>query len=217
VQAIDLLLLELVYGTAPDWEATVAELASWSAEHWAELLARWDVVRSVQRAYILAHPGCIPDRLERQRWLSRLLAATPRILAAAGYARLRQQLAPDGEANSITVSAQRRSRERSLRVSRDASSSAAAATVPLSDELRQARTPATAQVDGSETTVAVIPNLVQPVRSGLRTLRAVRTNRRRSDVVATGFGNASPAAQTASGTGDASEERESPILPAEGL
>jgi len=34
------------------------------------------------------------QRLDRQQWLSRLLIATPRILAAAEYARIRRQIEP---------------------------------------------------------------------------------------------------------------------------
>lgn len=85
---------DLVYDDLPQSAAAVAELARLSDEAWAELLARWDAIRQAQRAYILANPGCIPDRLERQRWLSRLAAATPRILAAAGYQRQRWALDP---------------------------------------------------------------------------------------------------------------------------
>ncbi|PMP87616.1 MAG: hypothetical protein C0183_02015, partial [Roseiflexus castenholzii] len=55
------------------------------------LLRRWECIRAQQRRYILAHPGCIPDRWERQRWLSRLYAARPRVLAAAEYLRGRQK------------------------------------------------------------------------------------------------------------------------------
>src|SRR5262249_27848276 len=36
------------------------------------------------------------QRLDRQRWLSRLLVATPRLLAAAEYARIRRQIEPTG-------------------------------------------------------------------------------------------------------------------------
>src|SRR5205823_6607363 len=39
------------------------------------------------------------QRLDRQTWLSRLLIATPRILAAAEYARIRRQIEPHGGAS----------------------------------------------------------------------------------------------------------------------
>lgn len=90
----DARILTLVYGDLPQPDAAVAALARLSDDAWQELLVRWDAIRQAQRRAILAHPGCIPDRLERQRWLSRLTAATPRILAAAGYQRQRWALDP---------------------------------------------------------------------------------------------------------------------------
>jgi hypothetical protein len=87
-------ILALVYGGLPNPSIAVAELARLGDEAWAELTGRWDAIRQAQRAHILAHPGCIRDRLERQRWLSRLTAATPRIFAAAAYQRQRWALDP---------------------------------------------------------------------------------------------------------------------------
>ena len=60
-------------------------------------MRRWQQISAAQRAHLLAHPGCIPDRLERQRWLSRLWAALPRVLVAAAYQRQRWMVTP-GEA-----------------------------------------------------------------------------------------------------------------------
>ena len=40
------------------------------------------------------------QRLDRQRWLSRLLVATPQVLAAAEYARIRRQIEPATEVGS---------------------------------------------------------------------------------------------------------------------
>jgi hypothetical protein len=99
----DAMVAHIVYGAHADWHATVRGLAALSDGDWAELLARWDAIRSAQRAHILTHPGCIADRLERQRWLSRLLAATPRILAAAEYGRIRRAIDPDGAAAQMTI------------------------------------------------------------------------------------------------------------------
>jgi hypothetical protein len=85
---IDAALLRLAYGRG-DQPRVVAELASLSEGEWERVNARWDAISAFQRGYILRHPGCIPERLERQQWLSRLLVARPRLLAAAEYARAR--------------------------------------------------------------------------------------------------------------------------------
>ena len=86
----DAALLALVYGAAPV-DATAQRLAALDDVAWRRLGARWDQIRLHQRALILANPGCIPERLERQRWLSRLRIARPRVLAAAEYLRMRQE------------------------------------------------------------------------------------------------------------------------------
>jgi hypothetical protein len=52
--------------------------------------SRWAAIARVQRQYILDHPGCIPERNERVRWLSRLGYARPRLLAEAEFLRIRQ-------------------------------------------------------------------------------------------------------------------------------
>jgi hypothetical protein len=83
---IDSYLLQIAYGEYE--EARVVDtLAQLDAPSWGRLIERWSAIQRCQRDYILAHPGCIPDRMERQRWLSRLLVAQPRALAAAEYAR----------------------------------------------------------------------------------------------------------------------------------
>jgi hypothetical protein len=99
--------------------ATIVQaMAGYSEDDWQFVQGRWDAIRAFHRQYILGHPGCIaidetitdPDpalqatrraarqRLERQQWLSRLLVATPRLLAAVEYARIRRQIEPDGAA-----------------------------------------------------------------------------------------------------------------------
>jgi hypothetical protein len=84
---LDPLLLRAVYGACD--ERIVATLAALGDADWQRVLARWDAIRRCQRQFILDHPGCIADRLERQTWLSRLFAARPRVLAAAEYERAR--------------------------------------------------------------------------------------------------------------------------------
>jgi hypothetical protein len=95
-RTFDKALLQIVYGTLPNPDLLAAELANQSDAAWARLLARWTAIRDYQRQYILDHPGCIPDRFERQQWLSRLAYATPHILAEAEYARIRRAIAPAG-------------------------------------------------------------------------------------------------------------------------
>jgi hypothetical protein len=86
----DRLIARLVH-EAGNSIAAAGELARLGDSDWRRLLSRWDRIRRHQRRYILDHPGCIADRLERQRWLSRLYAARPRVLAAAEYLRGRQK------------------------------------------------------------------------------------------------------------------------------
>jgi len=86
-------ILGLVYRPTDVGEAA-AHLAGLSEEAWEALLGRWRQIRTAQRAYLLANPGAVPERLERQRWLSRLRWAWPRVLAAAGYQRQRWAINP---------------------------------------------------------------------------------------------------------------------------
>ncbi len=113
--AFDQELVQLVYFPVAHPAELVRELADYDDALWQWTLARWEAIRRFQRQYVLAHPGCValderivdPDpaeqavrrtaqqRLDRQRWLSRLLVATPRILAAAEYARIRRAIEPE--------------------------------------------------------------------------------------------------------------------------
>jgi hypothetical protein len=92
--AFDKAIVALMYGEHEHLDAVAQALAAADDKHWALLLTRWDAIRAYQRQYILAHPGCIPETAERQRWLSRLRAARPRVLAMAEYARIRQAVQP---------------------------------------------------------------------------------------------------------------------------
>jgi hypothetical protein len=112
----DALLLRLIYEPHARPTNVVQVLADFADEDWAYTLDRWAAIRAYHRQYILDNPGCIaldetitdPDleiqaakraakqRLDRQLWLSRLLVATPRVLAAAEYARIRRQIEPEG-------------------------------------------------------------------------------------------------------------------------
>lgn len=95
--AFDREVCRLMHAELAD-EAAIAEaLAGATDERWQWLIQRWDAIRLAQRRYILRHPGCIPERQERQRWLSRLRAARRRVLAMAEYARIRRAVAPGSE------------------------------------------------------------------------------------------------------------------------
>jgi hypothetical protein len=100
-RAFDTALLEIVYGTLPNPDLMAASLARQSDAAWAQLLDRWAAIRDYQLQYILDHPGCIPDRFERQQWISRLGYATPHILAEAEYARIRRAIDPAGSEPTV--------------------------------------------------------------------------------------------------------------------
>lgn len=80
-------LLTLIYHT-PYTNDLAMRMAAMSDEQWYLLNSRWEAMARTQRAYILAHPGCIPDHEDRIRWLSRLGYARPRLLAEIEFLRI---------------------------------------------------------------------------------------------------------------------------------
>lgn len=87
---IDHKLLTWIYQRTAD-----DQLAQRLAEHlddqqWYLINSRWEALARTQRQYILDHPGCIPDRDERVRWLSRLGFARPKLLAEVAFLRIRR-------------------------------------------------------------------------------------------------------------------------------
>ena len=92
----DHVITALVYGQfgAIHFQRIVAALAALPDDAWQLLNQRWRAISNAQRAYLLAHPTSVPDVLERQRWLSRLWAALPRVLVAAAYQRQRWMVTP---------------------------------------------------------------------------------------------------------------------------
>jgi hypothetical protein len=86
-------IIQLVY-FCDDIAAAAERLARLSEAEWHALNDRWDQIRVAQRTVMLQHPGCIPNQDARQRWLSRLGFASPRVLAAASYLRQRWSIDP---------------------------------------------------------------------------------------------------------------------------
>jgi hypothetical protein len=83
-------LLALIYATPYRDELAQRLAKRLSDDEWQLMNSRWAAIARVQRQYILDHPGCIPERNERVRWLSRLGYARPRLLAEAEFLRIRQ-------------------------------------------------------------------------------------------------------------------------------
>jgi hypothetical protein len=153
----------------------VKGLATLSDDDWTYLLARWEAIRAAQRAHIMANPGCIADRLERQRWLSRLLAATPRILAATEYARIRRAIDPAAAPSRIRVQV----------VGEDGRPVAAEAAAEAPAQI--AATAITgAQEDGTRPLAQPIPPALDD-RAPIDEVRRQRGYRRAKDDIATGY------------------------------
>ncbi len=90
VAEYDQKLLTLVYRT-PFRDELAQRLAERLCDdEWHLLNSRWEAIARVQRQYILQNPGCIPNRDERVRWLSRLGYARPRLLAESEFLRIRR-------------------------------------------------------------------------------------------------------------------------------
>ncbi len=88
--ALDREVIRLVYVSHADECMLInccADNHLFSQHNWTHILNRWSAIRQWQRHYILENHDAIPDRFDRQRWLSRLLACHPRILSRIDYAR----------------------------------------------------------------------------------------------------------------------------------
>jgi hypothetical protein len=84
---IDCSILSLVYTTKVE-NIDVMCYVSMDESLWSHYCARWEYIRQYQWSYIMKHPTCIPDQRIRQRWLSRLLIARPRVFAMIAELRL---------------------------------------------------------------------------------------------------------------------------------
>ena len=102
---VDRMICDFVYAPADQHKAVIARLAAVEAGDWQMIRDRWDVIRAAQRAYILAHPHCIPDRAERQRWLSRLRVSPGYVMVHAEDMRIRTAIDPSAPVASPTPAA----------------------------------------------------------------------------------------------------------------
>jgi hypothetical protein len=91
---------QLVYDP-PDRAALDVFARKQTDASWQRYRDRWAVIREHQRRSLLAHPWLVPDRMERQRWLSRLLAATPKVLLDVADARRWQAMEQVQQAQSV--------------------------------------------------------------------------------------------------------------------
>lgn len=98
--ALDQLIAQFAYGDEPSDELNrrAEQMALMPDEMFPVLLERWAAIQGAHLAHITAHPGCIPDKLERIRWRSRLRYGLPYVLAEALYRRARPALAPEAPA-----------------------------------------------------------------------------------------------------------------------
>ena len=104
---LDDLLIILAYEpeTIPTTTTVILALERMTDDQWRAVWDRWTMVRQFHRTYLIAHPETIPDRLTRQRWLSRLQWNTPRLLADAYYGRIRRMIDPIAAADTKRAAA----------------------------------------------------------------------------------------------------------------
>jgi hypothetical protein len=100
---VDQKILDWIY-QRPFTDALARTIAAELSDlQWYFLNSRWEAISYTQRQYILDHPGCIPNRDERVRWLSRLGYARPRLLAEIEFLRIRQATGLDQLAAQAAV------------------------------------------------------------------------------------------------------------------
>jgi hypothetical protein len=75
-----------------DYTRFVGQLAQLPDDEWAILLERWAELRAFHYRYLLAHPNVIPNQLQRQRWLSRLVGSRSAVIEEAIILRHQTQL-----------------------------------------------------------------------------------------------------------------------------
>lgn len=87
--AYDRQIMRLAYEHTTDTHLAETLTRELSGAEWQRMQARWTAIGRYHRELLLRQPDLIPDRLDRQRWLSRLLVARPLILAEIEYRRQR--------------------------------------------------------------------------------------------------------------------------------
>lgn len=87
--AYDRQIVRLAYERTTDTHLAETLTRELSGAEWQRMQQRWAAIGQYHRQLLLATPALIPDRLDRQRWLSRLLVARPLIFAEIEYRRQR--------------------------------------------------------------------------------------------------------------------------------
>lgn len=87
--AYDRQIVRLAYERTTDTHLAETLTRELSGAEWQRMQTRWAAIGDYHRQLLLATPGLISDRLDRQRWLSRLLVARPLIFAEIEYRRQR--------------------------------------------------------------------------------------------------------------------------------
>jgi hypothetical protein len=86
---IDRALTDLLYNpwSQADYTRIVGQLIQLPDAEWVILLSRSAILRAHHRQYILDHPGCISDQIQRQTWLTRLIASRGGLIEEAIFLR----------------------------------------------------------------------------------------------------------------------------------
>jgi hypothetical protein len=87
--AYDRQIMTLAYDRTTDTRLAETLTRELSGAEWQRMQTRWTAIGRYHRQLLLDQPALIPDRLDRQRWLSRLLVARPLIFAEIEYRRQR--------------------------------------------------------------------------------------------------------------------------------
>ncbi|HEU4327407.1 MAG TPA: hypothetical protein VFS21_29990 [Roseiflexaceae bacterium] len=106
--AFDRAVAQLVYGEHPDRAALVQRLAEAGGKQWEQVWTRWQAIAAAQRAYILAHPGCVPlpslaELHTDPAWAGEVAEAASDAAKQAAVQREAQRLARQGWLSRLAV------------------------------------------------------------------------------------------------------------------